>query len=297
MGHQIATANPSADDEALLSRMQLGFDLLFTVRGVPVVYYGDEQGFVGDGGDQLARQSMFPSVVPEYMDDDNIGTDATPADDNFDAAHPLYQRIAWLSGLRTEYPAFVTGAQIVHETEGPLFAFSRIDRAERIEHLVVANNATLSVPARFQALTPNATFSAIDGSGTTVTSDASGELLVEVPPLSVVILRAESVLQPRSSAPEIEFVRPDEGAEIPTLRYRLEAQLGDRRYAEVTFAVAIDGGEPIVVGTDDAAPYRVYWNSADVADGAQVELIATVDDGSGRLRSAVRSATLGPRDR
>ena len=36
---------------------------MYLSRGNPVIYYGDEQGFVGDGGDQLARQDMFPSQV------------------------------------------------------------------------------------------------------------------------------------------------------------------------------------------------------------------------------------------
>ena len=30
-------------------------------RGMPVVYYGDEQGFTGDGGDKDARQDMVPA--------------------------------------------------------------------------------------------------------------------------------------------------------------------------------------------------------------------------------------------
>ena len=63
----------------------------------PVVYYGDEQGFTGDGGDQDARQDMFPSQVASYNDDDLIGTDATTADDNFDPDHPLYATIAELA--------------------------------------------------------------------------------------------------------------------------------------------------------------------------------------------------------
>ena len=37
--------------------------LMFTLRGQPVVYYGDEQGFIGDGGDKDARQDMFASQV------------------------------------------------------------------------------------------------------------------------------------------------------------------------------------------------------------------------------------------
>lgn len=63
---------------------------MYFARGVPVTYYGDEQGFTGDGGDKDARQDMFPSQVPSYNDDDLIGTDKTTADDNFDPSHPLY---------------------------------------------------------------------------------------------------------------------------------------------------------------------------------------------------------------
>ncbi|MDH5293384.1 MAG: hypothetical protein OEW91_06855, partial [Acidimicrobiia bacterium] len=85
------------------------------------------------------------------------------------------------------------------------------------------------------------------------------------------------------------------GSKIPTFRYRLEAELSDSRFAEVTFAVMVDGAEPVVVGTDDAAPYRVYWDNSDVPDGAEVEVIATVDDGSGHLASDSRTVTLGVR--
>ena len=36
---------------------------MYFSRGNPVVYYGDEQGFTGAGGDQAARQDMFASQV------------------------------------------------------------------------------------------------------------------------------------------------------------------------------------------------------------------------------------------
>ncbi len=295
MGLQIDNANPSADEEALLARMQLGFDLLFTARGIPTVYYGDEQGFVGDGGDQLARQDMFPSVTPEYVDDDNIGTDATPADDNFDQGHPLFQWVSDLAAFRTANPVFQSGAQIIHLAEGPLFGFSRIDRTDRIEHVVVANNSTLTVPARFRALTPDTTFTAMrPESAGSVTSDANGELVVEVPPLSTVVLVASDPVPIPETEPGVSLVRPS-GQEIPTFRYRVEAELADRRYAEVTFSVSVDSGEPVAIGTDDNPPYRVYWDNTDVADGSVVDIVATVDDGSGRLRSDVKQVTMGTR--
>jgi hypothetical protein len=73
--------------------------LVYLVRGNPVIYYGDEQGFVGDGGDQDARQDMFPSQVATYNDDDNI-----------DRTHPLYRRIRRLAALTKYHPALRDGA-------------------------------------------------------------------------------------------------------------------------------------------------------------------------------------------
>ena len=52
---------------------------MYFSRGNPVVYYGDEQGFTGTGGDQVARQTMFASQVADYLDDDLLGTDSTHA--------------------------------------------------------------------------------------------------------------------------------------------------------------------------------------------------------------------------
>ena len=54
-------------------------ELMYFSRGNPVIYYGDEQGFTGPGGDQDARQTLFASRVPEYLDDDLLGTAATHA--------------------------------------------------------------------------------------------------------------------------------------------------------------------------------------------------------------------------
>ena len=48
-----------ASDAEVLQRTLLAHAMMFTLRGVPVVYAGDEQGFVGDGIDQDAREDMF----------------------------------------------------------------------------------------------------------------------------------------------------------------------------------------------------------------------------------------------
>lgn len=304
MGAAIARSRPAADDAELVARMKLGFNLNFLTRGSPVVYYGDEQGFTGDGGDQLARQSMFPSVTPGYVDDEQIGADTTPADDNFNPGHPLYRHLADLNQLRTEHPTFVTGAQIVHPTDGPIVGFSRFDRDERVEYLVVTNaNGSLTVPARFSVMSPSTDFTTLwptELENLVVTSDGAGEIFVEMPPLTTLVLKARSPLalpDPATAEPsDTTIIRPAEGTTIPTPRYRIEAELeGDARYVEVTFAVSVDGEEPTIIGVDDAAPYRVYWNTQSVADGARVEIMATVNDGSGRLGGDRVVVTMGSR--
>jgi glycosidase len=101
---------------------------MMTARGVPTIYYGDEQGFVGDGNDQDAREDMFASKVAVYNDNDLIGTDSTTAQANFDTSRPLYKLIRELSDIRKTHPALRSGTTVFRGgTEGPgLLAFSRV---------------------------------------------------------------------------------------------------------------------------------------------------------------------------
>ena len=134
---------PGIDRDELLSRTLLAHAMLMTLRGAPVIYYGDEQGFVGAGGDQLAREDIFPSQTAVYNAIPLIGTDKTTADDSFDPAHPLYRTIAALAKLRAEHPALRKGRQVVRhyeQTEG-LFAVTRSDEAKGGELLIVFNTA------------------------------------------------------------------------------------------------------------------------------------------------------------
>jgi glycosidase len=107
----------SDDPNTLLARVKLGHAMMFLLRGVPTVYYGDEQGFISDGNDQLAREDMFPSTVAVYNDNVLIGTEATTAQSNFDTAHPLYRLIVELSAARTASPALRRGLSTVRAFE------------------------------------------------------------------------------------------------------------------------------------------------------------------------------------
>ena len=157
---------PDISQGELLQRVLLGHAMMLSLRGAPVIYYGDEQGFVGDGHDQQAREDMFPSKTAEYNDNALIGTHATTADSNFDENHPLYRLIAELSAVRRAHPALTRGKQVIrHYEQTPgIFAVSRFDPDTGAEYALVFNttntartaNVTIGYDARgFETLAGN----------------------------------------------------------------------------------------------------------------------------------------------
>lgn len=132
-----------SDDEAtLLARVKLGHAMMFLLRGVPTVYYGDEQGFISDGNDQLAREDMFPSKVAAYNDNNLVGSAATTAQSNFDPAHPLYRLIGDLAKARSASPALRRGLSEVRafeEAAPGLLAIERHDPTSGQRVLVLFN--------------------------------------------------------------------------------------------------------------------------------------------------------------
>jgi glycosidase len=141
-----------SDDEAtLLARLKLGHAMMFGLRGVPTVYYGDEQGFISDGNDQLAREDMFESRVAAYNDNNLVGTDATTAQSNFDPAHPLYREIAALARARSASPALRRGLSTVRafeEAAPGLLAVERHDPASG-QRVLLAFNTGASPLSRY----------------------------------------------------------------------------------------------------------------------------------------------------
>ena len=120
---------PGISDAELVSRVELAHVMLMTLRGSPVIYYGDEQGFIGDGNDQDAREDMFASKVLTYNDNKLLGSTSTTAVANFDPAHPFYRLISGLAKLRKEHPALARGRQVTRTySDGTgLFSVSRFD--------------------------------------------------------------------------------------------------------------------------------------------------------------------------
>ncbi|MEL6877501.1 MAG: alpha-amylase family glycosyl hydrolase [Pseudomonadota bacterium] len=178
--------NPGISPEELLARVKLGHAMLMSLRGAPVIYSGSEQGFVGDGNDQAAREDMFASQTDSYNDNDLIGTDATTADENFDTTHPLYTLIADLASIRAEHAAVRSGKQVVrsYDDEAPgLVSFSRFDPENGAEYLLAFNTSAKSISTHSTIEYTARTLETLSGScaGTVA---APGSVPVELEPFA-----------------------------------------------------------------------------------------------------------------
>ena len=293
LGWVVDGANPGAADAERVARMELGYALSYFSRGIPLIYYGDEQGFTGDGGDKDARQDMMPSQVATYNDDNLIGTSDTTADANFDTTHPLYQTFSDLAQIRDAHSALRQGAQIhrYSEASAGIYAFSRIDPVERVEYIVVFNNSEASDAASFITSSPGMTFTEIYDSGNSSLTAGASTVSVDMDGLSTAVYRADSPVPIATSAPGISMFAPAAGAELLG-QVEVGANVSSDVYTEVTFAVSVDGGDYSVIGTDDNAPYRVFFDVSTLPAGSAVTFKAIVNQ-DGNLNADKVDALVG----
>ena len=188
--YYVRQAFPKATDGEILKRVILGHAMLLTLRGVPVIYSGDEQGFAGDGGDQDARETMFASKVASYNDNDLVGTDATTARANFVTSHPIYRALSDMAQLRAAEPALRRGAQMLRARRDKpgLFAVSRI--LDGREVLVAFNTSTTPLEANVEVDMPSSHFTSLRGA-CAPTASAPGSVRVTLAPLDYIVCAAK----------------------------------------------------------------------------------------------------------
>ncbi len=183
--------NPAADDAEVLARVKLAHAMLLTLRGVPTIYSGDEQGFAGDGDDQDAREDLFASQVAVYNDNVLVGSKATTASANFGTTHPLYREIASLSALRRANPALTRGRTVVR-ARGPspgLFAVSRFDPSTGREILLAFNTGATAITGAVQVETASTRFATLAGPCPTRAA-APGSVSISLPAFGYAVCAA-----------------------------------------------------------------------------------------------------------
>ncbi|GHH30910.1 1,4-alpha-glucan branching enzyme [Streptomyces lanatus] len=293
IGYFLNQDNPDATDAELLAKDRLANELMFLSRGNPVVYYGDEQGFTGAGGDKDARQTLFASKTADYLDDDQIGTDRTHASDAYDTDGPLYQQISALSKLRKANPALADGVQTErYAADGAgVYAFSRTDAKTGVEYVVAFNNADESKTATFAVGSAGMSFKGIYGGDGSLKSDAERQLTVTVPAGSAVVYKAAGKLPQPATAPTITLKAPAAGA---TGTVEIGADVDGGQLNRVVFAAQVGGGKWKTLGSADHAPYKVTQTiGKDVPVGTALRYKAVVIDSAGRRASATAASTTG----
>jgi glycosidase len=276
----------AANDAELMQRVKFANALMFTTRGNPVTYYGDEQGFIGTGGDQLAREDMFASKVDIYNNEKVLGGPSGSMD-RYNTKAPLYTWIKALSAARAEHPALADGAQINrYAAEGSgLFVVSRYDRDSRREYVVAANNATTPQTVTIDTWTKQGNFKPVLGTDAKVKSGHDGAMTVTVPPLTVSVWAGNKPIDGKVAAPTSTLaIAP--GATVSG-RQEVRADVKSDTFAQTTFLYRLAGAKDwLTIGTDDNAPFRVFHDVSGMPLGSVLEYRAVTKDVSGRVTAA-----------
>lgn len=158
--HMVRSSDLNYSEDEQIKRNLVAHAMMYFMRGVPIIYYGAEQGFVGDGGDQDSRQDMMPSLVDSYNDDNLLATTATTADDNFDNTHPFYQTFAEFANIYYQLPALRYGQQatLYQQDTAGLFVLSRTITEQSAQQAKLKNNQQVIVAFNTSSEAQTATF-------------------------------------------------------------------------------------------------------------------------------------------
>jgi alpha-amylase len=264
----------------LLARDLLAHTLLYLLRGAPAVYYGDEVGMLGRGGDKAARQDMFPTSVAEWRSEERVGSGPIGTGSSFDAiSHPVAARLRVLAALRDTHPALSTGATFVRVAREGVLGISRVDRGARREYLAVFNAGEESASVTLQTATPSSTWTPLYGLPNAPSTNAAGRIALVLEPLSAVLLRADSDLPRRGRARVTLRVAQDRFTNL----VRVSASGTSVDPLSVAFAVKRPGRAWTRLGTDDGAPYGVYIDPRDFRRGQPVSLVAVARASDGAV--------------
>jgi alpha-amylase len=286
---QILAQAPGLSPGWLLGRVLLGYDLLYLLRGAPVVMYGDEVGMIGSGGDKAAREDMFPTQVGEWQTETRVSSPPIGAGSSFDATdHPIEAWLKTLSSLRDRYPALSTGASVVRYAKGPLLVVSRIDVATGSELVAAFNNADTGGKVTVSTGTPRSAWSVVFGQGT-VTAAPGSSVSLTIAPASAVLVKPAAPIP--SSAPPRPTLKA--GADAISSYFALHATVAGPAVT-VAFAIRRPGGKWVRVAVDDSAPYRGFLDPLRFEKGARLQAVAIAGNADGAT-SVSKVLTVTPR--
>ena len=193
--------------------------------------------------------------------------------------------------VRQQHQALQSGIQMVrYAAEQPgIFAVSRIDRNNPNEILVALNNSPERATAEIQTLSTSDHWEPLFASakeGVRFEALQDGKLSVELPPLSVSVLRNSRPLAPRSeAAPQLQ-VTVNRTSEIDD-RWQIQADPGKDQVVSIAFGVRAKGSADYqFLGTADSPPYQIFPTRDAIPAASELEFKAIARDLFDRESSA-----------
>ena len=153
-------------------------NLLFTVRGIPVVYQGSEVGFMRGTAEHAGNRNYFGQAR----------IDAAPA-------HPIHAALKRIATLRANTPALQRGLQVNVEFEGDRAAFYRVLEQDGVAQtaLVLLNKGDAATRFRIDTLVQPGRWREALGGGTRVLAEGQA-FEAEVPANGVQVYLFEQPL-------------------------------------------------------------------------------------------------------
>ncbi|MBU2968878.1 alpha-amylase [Pseudoalteromonas sp. C2R02] len=293
--HFLSKSKTPLDEQTQLEKVKLAHALMYFSRGIPVVYYGDEQGFVGKGGDMDSRQDMMQSKVKTYTEDKLLGTELTAANSNFDESHPLFNELSQLAKTFKSHKALRQG---VHHnravtTDGPgLYAFSRVELDNPVEYLVLFNTSNEAIKTKLDSTSD--IYSDI-ATNEVIKASSQNKLTINLAPLSYRIFKADSSIKPTKLG-QLNLIKFKNGDKIQG-DINLSYQLDKMKNAivpvlEMTTEISLDGSEFTKVSFDNTLPLTAQFDVSDYANGSTVKVKSVVTNFAGETSKLISEFTI-----
>lgn len=288
IGMQLAKAVPTGEPQILLERAKLANAALFFLRGGPVLYYGDEKGMIGTGGDRLSRQDMFATQVEDWKSEERIGQAPIGTASSFDVVNPLQTQIAEIQRIIKENPALRYGTEQVRSTSNGLLVVTRYLDGQ--EYLVALNGSDESKDVNASVETADGSWSSIAGMSGSATS-VNRSLTFNLPGRSYVVLKADQKYLPEGNI-SVTPIRISSADFSSTLKV-FSVKSNKSGYLSVTFAYRKSGAGWTTIGTSDHTTvatdqtepglYRVYFDPTQITKSGKYEVIAVAKDAEGKF--------------
>ena len=287
IGYQIRNAVLDNDLTGALDRAKLANALLFLLRGSPTLYYGDEKGMAGVGGDKQARQDMFPTQIVSWQTQPRIGANPIATSSSFNQVHPLEIQLQDLQELIAANPALRDGTQQVRTTVGDVFVVTRF--ADDQEYFVAFNGSDEAAKAKFSVATTDSTWEALNGN-----CSLTSAMEITVPARDYCVYKAgKKYLDPKKLSVQLSLKNRDS---LFQDGIALTATVPGNGYNTVAFSYRKKGGKWISVGTSEkrtvkdsatkAGFYRAYLLKSGLKIGTEVEVIAVARNTSGKIATS-----------